>query len=127
MKQFKLQRDADNGQTHGASSSNNSDRSSTTLVPETAVDEWEQNRRRTDEFNVITIIAHGGIHENNLIIGYSMSVIIIIIIIFTVGQSGYSRREPIRHEKSDSKRIETITNRDNNNNCNIIIGLKMYI
>jgi len=50
------------------------DRSSTTLIPETAVDEWEQNRRRADEFDVITIIAHGGIHENNLIISYTVIV-----------------------------------------------------
>jgi len=97
VKQIKLRRDADKHTVRAAATTVTG---VVPLVPETAVDEWEQNCRRADEFDAITIIVHGGIHENNLIIGYSMSDIIIIII-FTVRQSGYSRREPIRHEKSD--------------------------
>lgn len=41
--------------------------------------EWEQNRRRADEFDIITITAHGGVHENNLIIGYSYSMSVVLL------------------------------------------------
>lgn len=112
----KLQPDADNGQTHDANGTNSSsDRSSTGNRRRWVGSENVTAAEKADEIDVMTAVSSTRLYTTRvrcLMIGRSVTnvTIIIINIIFIVGRDGRSRREPIRHEKSDAKRMETTTN-----------------